>query len=56
MTDISTPLLRVLVVATLLLATATLMAAVVSTARAGGMMTASAPDVAVPIAVSLLVK
>jgi hypothetical protein len=56
MTDISTPLLRVLVVATLLLATATLMAAVVSTARAGGMITASAPDVAVPISVSLLVK
>ena len=56
MTDISTPLLRVLVVATLLVATATLMAAVVSTARAGGMMTASAPDAAVPFAVSFLVK
>ncbi len=56
MTDSFTPLLRVLVVAALLLATASLMAAVVSTARAGGMVTASAPNAAFPVAVSLLSK
>lgn len=56
MTDSFTPFLRALVVATLLLATATLMAAVVSTARAGGMVTASGTNTALPIVVSLLSK
>ena len=58
MTNSFTPLLRALVVATLLMATATLMAVAVNTARAGGMLTANADSgmAAPPIAVSLLTK
>jgi hypothetical protein len=58
MTKGSTPLLGALVAGTLLMATAMLMAVAVNTARAGGMLMASADSrlTPPPIAVSLLTK